>query len=70
MPDPRPRACSRCGRASDPGTKCSSCGTPLCHYDTRTLDGRDILCQRRYEDLTCQYHSRECDISLAGGGRP
>lgn len=62
MPDAQPQACSSCGRAIDPDTRCAMCGRPLCHYDIRTLNGKDILCQQCYEDMTFQYHSKECDI--------
>jgi len=55
------KVCSSCGRAIDPETKCAVCGRPLCHYDIRSFQGRD-LCPDCYAELTYQYRSKECDI--------
>jgi hypothetical protein len=62
MQDVEAYACSRCGRAIDPDTKCEVCGQPLCHYDIRTIGEYVTLCQRCYEDLTFQYRAKKCDI--------
>ena len=47
----------------DEKAKCAVCGVPLCLYDMRVLEGYGTLCPRCYEDLSYEYHSKECDVS-------
>ncbi|HMK45994.1 MAG TPA: hypothetical protein VK436_05165 [Methanocella sp.] len=65
MSNAQPEACSRCGGAIDPETKCEVCGRLLCHYEIRVLGEYETLCQQCYEDLTFQYRAKSCDF----GGR-